>query len=103
MSIYTSRLNVEALLGVTTDAAAEFVRVPRESDQALINDCFLYICVHFDYPQYPALSFPPLGQDFGIQHLDLWTSQKWDLDEVEKAMFQGLEWHSQLIFGLWTS
>ena len=26
MSIYASRLNVEALLGVTTDAAAEFVR-----------------------------------------------------------------------------
>ena len=55
---------------------------------ALINDCFLYICVHFDYPQYPALSFPPLGQDFGIQHLDLWISPKWDLDESKKRCFK---------------
>jgi len=35
--------------------------------------------------------------------LDLWTSPKCDLNEIEKGMFQGLEWHSQLIFGLWTS
>ena len=35
--------------------------------------------------------------------LDLWTSSKYVLDEVEKAMFQGLEWHSQLIFEHWAS
>jgi len=26
-----------------------------------------------------------------------------ELGDVEKTMFQSFEWHSQLIFGLWTS
>jgi len=33
----------------------------------------------------------------------LLTIPKCDFVEFEEAMFQGLEWHSQLIFGLWTS
>jgi len=33
----------------------------------------------------------------------LFTSPKCELGEVEKAMYLGLEWHSQIIFGLWTT
>jgi len=28
---------------------------------------------------------------------------KCDMVEVEKALFQGLSWHSQITFGNWTS
>jgi len=31
------------------------------------------------------------------------TSPKCDLIKVEKAMFEELAWHSQLIFGLWNA
>jgi len=33
----------------------------------------------------------------------LLTKLKCDLDEFEKAIFQGLIWHFEQIFGLWTS
>ena len=36
-------------------------------------------------------------------HFRLLISPRWDLGEVEKATFQGLEWYSQLIFGLCSS
>jgi len=35
--------------------------------------------------------------------LDLWTSPIWDLDEIEKAMFQGYAFHFELIFDLLTN
>jgi len=31
------------------------------------------------------------------------ANPKFDLREVEKVMFQGIAWHSQLILGLWSS
>jgi len=34
---------------------------------------------------------------------ELLSIPKCNLVEFEKAMFQGLECHSQLIFGLWTT
>ena len=37
-----------------------------------------------------------------VTHFLLSDHPKCDLGEFEKAMFQGLAWHCQLIFDLWT-